>query len=358
MFIRSKKYILLVLVICSASLLSRAAVATPLHTAATNSDRTKVKSPIKEDADVNAKKFGMTSLVDAVLQGHKEITKLPIAHYAWGEKLDGLRIGISQVKRPEHNNYDKPRFHVALQNVGKKDLVLNLGIMLANGKEQYSTAVKLIFTDSNGKTYEFHNNIGRHPGIAGRVDPFLIPLAVECTYVLRVNFDNYWSISSTAVPVSLPKGEYLVAAVFDGKAINFKDTGLYTRDLYWTGVIKSNEVLFKNLYGGHPFQKPDFVVSEEPEEQQLLRNHTKWISKCLMRIQSIKPGATRAELLEVFTTEGGISTTTKRRYVYKECPYIKVDVYFKPIDDGKWPENSGDVITKISKPFLEWSIID
>ncbi|MBN2455856.1 MAG: hypothetical protein JXB29_04865 [Sedimentisphaerales bacterium] len=86
-------------------------------------------------------------------------------------------------------------------------------------------------------------------------------------------------------------------------------------------------------------------------------NHTEWVSECLRRSQSIKPGATRADLLELFTTEGGVCTRTNRRYVYKECPYIKVDVQFKPIDDGKKfrPE---DIITEISPPFLEWSILD
>jgi hypothetical protein len=105
------------------------------------------------------------------------------------------------------------------------------------------------------------------------------------------------------------------------------------------------------------FQKPNFVVSKKAEEQQALRNRTEWISKCIKRIQSVKLGDTRAELLEVCTTEGGISTRLWRRYVYRECPYIKVDVEFKAIDNDKY-EKPEDVITKISKPFLEWSIMD
>ena len=180
-----------------------------------------------------------------------------LANYAWGEKLDGLRIGISPVKPYQQNNNDKTRFNVTLQNVGKKDLVLNLGMMLANGKEQYATAVKLIFADPNGKSYEFRNNIGRHPGIAGRVDPFLVPLARGCTYALRVDFDNYWFVP---VGISLPKGKYHAAAIFEGKALDFKDTNLYTRDTYWAGVIKSKEVLFKNTRGGSALQKPNSIV--------------------------------------------------------------------------------------------------
>lgn len=181
-----------------------------------------------------------------------------LANYAWGEKLDGLRIGISPVKTYQQNDNDKTRFNVTLQNVGKKDLVLNLGMMLANGKEQYSTGVKLIFTDPNGKTYEFHNNIGRHPGIAGRVDPFVVPLAVGCTYVLRVDFDNYWLVP---VGISLPKGQYHVAAIFESKAVvhtNLDMEGISLM-LYWTGVIKSEELLFKNTHGGSALQKSNSI---------------------------------------------------------------------------------------------------
>jgi len=353
---RGKKHILLVLTICSAALLSEGVIADPLHAASTNNnDRAKVKTPIEETADANPEKFGQSSLVCFAQQAHKKITKFPVARYAWGEKLDGLRISISQVNRLEQNDYDKPRFNIALQNIGKKDLVLNLGIMLANGKEQYSTAVKLILTDPNGKTYEFHNNIGRHPGIAGRVDPFVVPLAVGCTYILRVDFDNYWFVSPVGVPVPLPQGRYRVAAVFNGKAVTFKQTGVYTQDLYWNGVIKSKKILFENPCTAPAYQKPGSIAFEEPKKLAPPRGHTNWISECINRTEYISPGKTRAELLEVFTTEGGISTRLWRRYVYRQCPYIKVDVEFKAIDDGRY-EKPGDIITKISKPYLEWPI--
>ncbi|MCK4823160.1 ankyrin repeat domain-containing protein, partial [bacterium] len=237
----------------------------PLHDAVAHGYRELVELLFAKGADVHAKdKWKRTPLYYAVSKGHKEIAELLSAHCQPGEELDGLRIGISQVKRPEQNDYDKPRFNVALQNIGKKDLVLNLGIMLANGKEQYATAVKLIFTDHNGKSYEFRNNIGRHPGIAGRVDPFLVPLAGGCTYALRVDFDNYWLVP---VGTSLPKGQYHVAAVFEGKALDFKDTDLYTRDTYWAGVIKSKEVLFKNTHGGSALQKYNYIVFQKGNHQ-------------------------------------------------------------------------------------------
>lgn len=88
--------------------------------------------------------------------------------------------------------------------------------------------------------------------------------------------------------------------------------------------------------------------------------HTEWIAKSLKEIESVKIGMTRVDLLRVFKEEGGISTRTWRRYVYRDCRYIKVDVEFEPAGEpeNKLSQSPGDMITKISKPFLEWSIID
>ena len=88
--------------------------------------------------------------------------------------------------------------------------------------------------------------------------------------------------------------------------------------------------------------------------------HTEWIARSLKEIESVKVGMTRGDLLRVFKEEGGISTRTWRRYVYRDCPYIKVEVEFEPVGDpeNKVSESPGDKIIKISKPFLEWSIID
>jgi hypothetical protein len=90
--------------------------------------------------------------------------------------------------------------------------------------------------------------------------------------------------------------------------------------------------------------------------------HTKWIADTLKEIQTIKPGMTRRDLLRVFGEEGGISSRMWHRYIFHDCPYIKVDVEFFPSpankDDPKAYNDPNDIITKISKPYLEWSIMD
>lgn len=91
--------------------------------------------------------------------------------------------------------------------------------------------------------------------------------------------------------------------------------------------------------------------------------HTKWVSDSLREMQMIKVGKTRADLLEVFTTEGGISNALHRTYVYSKCQYIKVDVEFEVVgrDAEKrvlLEESDKDIIKSISKPYLEWNISD
>jgi hypothetical protein len=91
-----------------------------------------------------------------------------------------------------------------------------------------------------------------------------------------------------------------------------------------------------------------------PEEQQ----HRDWLFKAAGRVQTIKPGNTRGDLFKVFTTEGGLSTSMRRAYVYRTCPYIKVMVHFRPAGKTKDCEDTKDIIIKISKPYLQWSIMD
>jgi hypothetical protein len=84
------------------------------------------------------------------------------------------------------------------------------------------------------------------------------------------------------------------------------------------------------------------------------------ISAALLRCQQIKPGMTRADLLKGFTTEGGLSTARHRTYVFRSCPYIKLDVDFTSSVPGQDSpdEQSGEVITHVSKPYLDWSVGD
>ena len=96
------------------------------------------------------------------------------------------------------------------------------------------------------------------------------------------------------------------------------------------------------------------------------QDHVAWVTQALMRMQTIKPGMTREALLTVFTTEGGISTGLQRTFVHRECPYFKVDVEFQAVGrpnrdaNGRVTlvEGSQDIILKISRPYLQFSVLD
>jgi len=95
-------------------------------------------------------------------------------------------------------------------------------------------------------------------------------------------------------------------------------------------------------------------------------NHLAWVTDALKRMQTIHPGMTRDDLLRVFTTEGGLSNALQRTFVSRDCPYFKVDATFRrasrhPPEQGRdrlLSEYGDDVIATVSRPYLQFSIMD
>jgi hypothetical protein len=102
------------------------------------------------------------------------------------------------------------------------------------------------------------------------------------------------------------------------------------------------------------------IAIAQSERQQsasdIGREHTEWIAVTLRTMQTFKVGMTRSDLMKVFTTEGGLSTTSQRTYVYRQWPYIKVDVKFAA--SSRDEELPTDRIIEVSRPYLEWSVMD
>ena len=102
------------------------------------------------------------------------------------------------------------------------------------------------------------------------------------------------------------------------------------------------------------------IAAELPDQNEFDKALTAQITSALTQCQTIKPGMTRADLLKVFTLEGGISTANHQTFIYRRCPYIKVDVDFilssptQPVLETRLT----DAVSKISKPYLDWIIMD
>jgi hypothetical protein len=107
------------------------------------------------------------------------------------------------------------------------------------------------------------------------------------------------------------------------------------------------------------------AAPQKPRESSAC-DHTAWVSAALQRMETIRPGMTRQDLLRVFTTEGGISTALWRIYVSRDCPYFTAEVTFRraapreadAAPTGFLQELDTDVIVTISRPYLQFSIMD
>ncbi len=108
--------------------------------------------------------------------------------------------------------------------------------------------------------------------------------------------------------------------------------------------------------------RPTHSASQEPCAQ----DHDAWVTHTLEKMETIKPGMTRGELVKVFTTESGLSTGLHRTFVSRDCSYFKVDIDFEAVgrpsrdEDGRVTlvEDSRDIIVKVSRPYLQFGIAD
>ena len=89
----------------------------------------------------------------------------------------------------------------------------------------------------------------------------------------------------------------------------------------------------------------------------MLQQHQEWVFAQLRRMEAIKSGMTRGDLLKVFRMEGGLYPRdhSSGHYALDDCMYFKVDVQFKLV--GPMPSNA-DIITTISKPYIQRPILD
>ena len=152
----------------------------------------------------------------------------------------GLELSISQVE----GTATSQEFLIALHNVGKEDRVVNLGMMLANGKALYPTAVHLISIDASGNKRAL--SLREPPGIAGRVDDYVVPLKAGSAYSYRVTLNDYWSPSTQEFDVVWPRGTYRVTARYVGQGARFinADTAGMKLLRFWEGELESKPVEF------------------------------------------------------------------------------------------------------------------
>jgi hypothetical protein len=164
----------------------------------------------------------------------------------WGEVVSGLQMTIC-VDRADGVPSKAPKFRVELRNAAQKDLVVNLGMILANGRMQYPNAVILVLTDAQGKSRRL--DLREPRAIGGRVDPFVLPIPIGATFSIPVDLDKYWAAESKEFDYKLKPGTYSLEAQFTGRSVSQQEANLDVKGIalmpYWTGTVASNQLRFE-----------------------------------------------------------------------------------------------------------------
>jgi len=159
-----------------------------------------------------------------------------------GLATNGLQMFLSVLAAGDRED---PEFEIVFRNMGEYDVSLNLGIMLANGKVQLPDKIHLQLVDGSGKSRELDFSDKRYPGIAGRVDDYVVPLRAGSIYTLKLRLDQFWSPGTEEFELKLKPGRYEVSARFQGDGATTGNPDMAGMKLmnYWKGKLQSNVVV-------------------------------------------------------------------------------------------------------------------
>jgi hypothetical protein len=150
-----------------------------------------------------------------------------------GRAVDGVQMCLAS---------SGSSLRLAFSNVGDRDVTLNLGIMLANGKVQLPTNIAMKFTDAQGKTRLFKFADKRYGFVAGRVDDYVLTLRAGSTYSLQLKLDQFWGRETKEFSIPLLAGNNYLTAQFEGTgadAVNLDMPGVKLMN-FWLGKVESN----------------------------------------------------------------------------------------------------------------------
>ena len=131
---------------------------------------------------------------------------------------------------------------LAFRNVGDRDVTLDLGVMMANGKVQLPDRIAMKLTDAQGKTRVFKFGDKRYPGVFGRLDDYVLPLRAGSTYTLQLTLDQFWCQETKEFSIPLLPGDNYLTAQFEGTgahAVNLDMPGIKLMN-FWLGNVESN----------------------------------------------------------------------------------------------------------------------
>ena len=178
---------------------------------------------------------------------------LPAAHaqdrshdLSWGPPADGLRMSIART--PSSATATTAQFHLAIENAGDRDAVLNMGLMMANGQVLLPTALFLTITDSQkvGRELSFFSpssTTGPVIRLSGKMEDYVVRLGPGATHTMAVDLSHYWAAATKQFPLRLSTGEHTVLARLVARGAQYSK-GDVAVPKFWTGTVQSNVLTF------------------------------------------------------------------------------------------------------------------
>jgi hypothetical protein len=167
------------------------------------------------------------------------VTGAPLQDKDCGRAVNGLQLCLVS---------SRSNLELAFRNISDHDVTLNLGMMMANGKVQLPERVAMKFTDAQGKTRVFQFGDKRYPGVAGRIDDYVVPLRAGSTYTLQLTLDQFWCLETKEFSIPLLSGDNFLTAQFEGtgaNAVNLDMPGIRLMN-FWFGKVESNTLKLRH----------------------------------------------------------------------------------------------------------------
>ena len=159
----------------------------------------------------------------------------------WGQANDGIQMALAS------SDPRSSELQISFRNTGARDVMLNLGSMLGNGKVQLPDRIEIMFADGLGNTRLFKFADKKHSSVAGRLDDYVVPLRVNSTYTLTVTLDQFWCQDTNEFEIPLTRGANRLTAQFHGTGASHVSLDMPGIKLmnYWLGKVESNTLILE-----------------------------------------------------------------------------------------------------------------
>ena len=105
---------------------------------------------------------------------------------------------------------------VTFENAGPQDALLNLGLMVGNGRTMVPHAVRLVVRGATFGTCELEYADRRVTHVGGRLDDLVVGLPRSGRYTLRLPLRDFWCGARKQFPMRWPAARLHVFARFRG----------------------------------------------------------------------------------------------------------------------------------------------